>query len=158
MNVAFDVILKTLNNDNTDIFMHTKTKPCWIDPNLCAPQRTCQGWKRFSTKKASSSRVVEKSGIQRFLQTYELNSICCFTGRCTMVSKDAVPPKPLLKNHTFNICLLCFCSRAFKWTTGRRNFKHFLLVLEKNGWNQPQSVPESPHELYSSCWGFNDSQ
>ena len=45
-------------------FTHTKTIPCWIDPNLCAPKMTWQGEKFFSTKLTSSIRVVEKDGTQ----------------------------------------------------------------------------------------------
>ena len=39
MNLAVGCILKNIEGD-TDYFTHTRTIPCWIDPNLCASRRT----------------------------------------------------------------------------------------------------------------------
>ena len=43
-----------------DSFADTKTIPCWIDPNLCAPWTNRQHYKVFSAKLTPSSLVIEK--------------------------------------------------------------------------------------------------
>ena len=53
INVAFGFILKVIEDGGSDTFTHTKTIPCWIDPNLCAPRTTLQSWKLFSTRLTS---------------------------------------------------------------------------------------------------------
>ena len=40
VNLAFGSILKNIEDGGFRFFTHTKTKPCWIDPNLCAPMTT----------------------------------------------------------------------------------------------------------------------
>ena len=40
VNLAFGFILKYIEDGWFRYFSHTKTIPCWIDPNLCAPMTT----------------------------------------------------------------------------------------------------------------------
>ena len=62
--------------EGSDVFTHTKTIPCWIDANLCAPGLTWQLQKFFSTKLTSSSRVLETDSTKwRF---YKLTSLTVF--------------------------------------------------------------------------------
>ena len=42
VNLAFGFIRKIYKSEVSDIFTHTKTILCWIDPNLCAPMTTWQ--------------------------------------------------------------------------------------------------------------------
>ena len=42
VNLAFGFILKKIEDGGIRYFRHTKTIPCWIDPNLCAPITTWQ--------------------------------------------------------------------------------------------------------------------
>ena len=42
VNLAYGFILKSKKTEGSDIFTHTKTIPCWNDPNLCAPMTTWQ--------------------------------------------------------------------------------------------------------------------
>ena len=44
---------KIKKTEGSDIFKQTKTIPCWIDPNLCAPKATWQSWKSFSTQQTT---------------------------------------------------------------------------------------------------------
>ena len=41
VNLAFGFLLKNIEHEGF-YFTHTKTLPCWIDPNLCAPMTTWQ--------------------------------------------------------------------------------------------------------------------
>ena len=61
---TFWVNLEKKKIADSNIFTHTKTIPCWIDRNLCAPKATWQGWRIFSTKLTSSSRLAEKGWKQ----------------------------------------------------------------------------------------------
>ena len=40
VNLAFGFTLKNIEDGISDTILHTKTIPCWIDPNLCAPMTT----------------------------------------------------------------------------------------------------------------------
>ena len=42
VNLAFGFILEKIEDGGCRCFTHTKTIPCWIDPNLCAPITTSQ--------------------------------------------------------------------------------------------------------------------
>ena len=42
VNWAFGFILKNIEDGGSDTFTHTKTIPCWVDPNLCAPMTIWQ--------------------------------------------------------------------------------------------------------------------
>ena len=42
VNLASGFILKNMEDGGFRYFTHTKTIPCWTDPNLCAPTTTCQ--------------------------------------------------------------------------------------------------------------------
>ena len=39
-NLAFGCVLKNIEVGGFRYFTHTRTIPCWIDPNLCAPMTT----------------------------------------------------------------------------------------------------------------------
>ena len=53
VNRAFGFIFKKKKTEGSDIFTHTETKPCWIDPNLYVPMTIWQSWRIFSTKLTS---------------------------------------------------------------------------------------------------------
>ena len=54
LNLAFGFVLKNLQKmEGSDTFTHTKTIPCQIDRVLCAPMKTWQSYKIFSTKRTS---------------------------------------------------------------------------------------------------------
>ena len=91
----------------SDIFIHTKTIPCSVDPNLCAPRTTWHSAKVFSTELTSWSRVVNKEWTQFrcFTSWRNLTVIAALLKDVPMGCKDAVLAEPLLKNCTTN-CLM----------------------------------------------------
>ena len=67
--------------EGSDVFTHTKTIPCWIDPNLCV----------MNTK-------------WRFYKLTNLTIFAALLKEVPLGCKNAVLPEPLLKTHTIN-CL-----------------------------------------------------
>ena len=43
VNLAFGLILKNIEDGGFSFLTHTRTIPCWIEPNLCAPGTTWRG-------------------------------------------------------------------------------------------------------------------
>ena len=60
VNLAFRLILKIYNMEDSDTFTHTITITCWIDPKFCAPKMIWQRDRIFASKLTSSCLVIEK--------------------------------------------------------------------------------------------------
>ena len=92
--------------DGSDTFTHTKTIPCWIDQNMCAPMTSWQSLKDF----LNITDVIESCTRERMntkWRFYKLTNLTVFAALLKdvpMGCKNAVLPKPLLKNCTIN-CL-----------------------------------------------------
>ena len=82
LNLAFGVILKIIEYSGFRSFYAHENNICWIDSSLCAPKTTGKRLRIFSTKLASSSRELEKKGLQKeILQVNQHSSSCCFAQR-----------------------------------------------------------------------------
>ena len=160
----------------SDTLTHTKTIPCWIDPNLCAPMTTWQSWKIFSTKLTSKSLVAEnewtQSGGSTNYQTWPYLQL--FSKKFLWVARTQSYPNFYLKitqsvvsrmqkisgnrltiTSASSVRLLSFCMALNELKKKIQNCSIYPSIIWMD-W--AQSHPGSPHERHFYCWRPANSQ
>ena len=115
--------------------IYTKTTPCWIHPNFCAPRKTWQNHKIINKTDVFWSCNTTRMGTKRrFFKFLDLRVFAALLKDVPMGFNDAALPEPPLKNTRTAASRLKRTQDNPLMTTCAFYVRLLSICTENNGW------------------------